>query len=210
MARFEKKKPPFWQDRFVALLPVILNYVAPAFRTLGPEARAEAIQEAVANAYVAYARLVERGREKLAFATVLARFAVAQVWAGRQVGGRLNIRDISSVYAQRRKQFKLERLDRYDPDEGCWREAVVEDRRTPVPDQVSFRIDFPAWLNSLPRRERKIAEALSKGERTTDLARRFGLSLARISQMRREFLESWNRFHGEEDEQERMDLLVAA
>lgn len=210
MARFEKKKPAFWQERFVALLPVILNYVAPAFRTLRPEARAEAIQEAVANAYVAYARLVERGREELAFATVLARFAVAQVWAGRQVGGRLNIRDISSVYAQRRKQFRLERLDRYDPEEQCWREAIVEDRRTPVPDQVSFRIDFPAWLNSLPRRERKIAEALSTGERTSDVARRFGLSLARISQMRREFLESWNRFHGEEDEQERMDLLVAA
>ena len=96
MARFEKQQSAIWQERFVALLPVILNYVAPVFRKLKPEAKAEAVQEAVANACVAYARLFERGRESLAFATVLARYAVSQVRAGRQVGGRLNIRDVSS------------------------------------------------------------------------------------------------------------------
>ena len=86
MARFEKKSN--WQERFVALLPVILRYVTPAFRMLEPEEKAEAIQEAVANCCVAYARLVERGRESLAFATVLARFAISQVRTGRRVGGR--------------------------------------------------------------------------------------------------------------------------
>ena len=72
MARFEKKHSACWQERFVALLPVILRYVAPAFRTLRPDAKAESIQEAVANCCVAYARLVEQGKESLAFATVLA------------------------------------------------------------------------------------------------------------------------------------------
>ena len=33
MARFEKKSR--WQERFVALLPVILRYVTPAFHKLG-------------------------------------------------------------------------------------------------------------------------------------------------------------------------------
>ena len=198
-ARFEKQQSPLWQDRFAALLPVVLKYVAPAFHKLRPEAKAEAVQEAVANACVAYSRLVERGKESLAFATVLARYAVAQVRAGRQVGGRLNIRDVSSDYAQYRKQFRLERLDRYDPKEGCWQEAVIEDYRTPVADQVSFRIDFPDWLKTLPRRERKIAEALADGHRTTDVAHRFGLSLGRISQLRRQFFTSWRRFHGEEE-----------
>jgi hypothetical protein len=63
MARFEKKKSKNWQQRFLALLPVILSYVRPAFREFGPEAKAEAVQEAVANCCVAYARLVEQGRE---------------------------------------------------------------------------------------------------------------------------------------------------
>ena len=37
MARFERKSN--WQQRFVALLPVILRYVAPAFRALSPDAK---------------------------------------------------------------------------------------------------------------------------------------------------------------------------
>lgn len=212
MARFEKKHSARWQERFVALLPVILRYVAPAFRQLGPEAKAEAIQEAVANCCVAYSRLVERGKESLAFATVLARYAVAQVQTGRRVGGQLNVKDVTSNYAQFRKQFSVSRLDRYDTVEGCWREAVVEDYRTPVADQASFRVDFPAWLQTLPPRDRKIARALAAGERTTDVARRFGLTLARVSQLRREFEKSWLAFHGEdaESERERMELLAAA
>jgi hypothetical protein len=210
MIRLDKKQTAPWHERFVALLPVIVNYVAPAFRKLRPEAKAEAVQEAVANACVAYARLVERGKENLAFATVLAKFAVAQVWSGRQVGGRLNIRDVSSVYAQWRKQFHVERLDRFDPEEGCWLEAVVEDHRTPVAEQVWFRIDFPAWLETLPRRKRRIAHALAEGHRTTDVARQFELSMARVSQLRRELFDSWQQFHGEADEIERMQLLAAA
>ena len=100
MAGFDKKSK--WQERFATLLPVILQYVTWAFRALGPEAKAEAIQEAVASCCVAYSRLAQQGRERHAFATVLARYAVAQVRVGRQVGGRLNIRDISSKYAQLR------------------------------------------------------------------------------------------------------------
>jgi len=208
MARFEKKSQ--WQERFVALLPVILRYVAPAFRTLNPDAKAEAVQECVANACVAYARLVERGKESLAFATVLARYAVAQVRTGRRVGGQLSVKDVTSDYAQCRKRFNVSRLDHFDPTEGCWREALVEDYRTPVADQACFRLDFPAWLRTLPPRERKIARALAEGGRTSDVARRFGVSLARISQLRREFERSWLAFHGEEAEREQMELLTAA
>jgi hypothetical protein len=211
MTRFAKKPSARWQDRFAILLPVILNYVAPAFRALRSEAKAEAVQEAVANACVAYARLVERGKESVAFATVLAKYAISQVRAGRHVGGRLNILDVASDYCQRRKQFSLQRLDRFDPVEGCWQEAVIQDHRTPVFDQVWFRIDFPAWLQTLPRRDRKIAEALAAGHRAINVARRFQLSLARVSQLRRKFHKSWLAFHGEDlAKSERMPLLTAA
>jgi DNA-directed RNA polymerase specialized sigma24 family protein len=210
MARFERKKSANWQQRFLALLPVIVNYVRPAFRELGPEAKAEAVQEAVANALVAYARLVEQGRESLAFATILAKFAVSQVRAGRQVGGRLNAQDISSQYCQQRKRIRLGRLDRFDPIEGIWQETIVEDHRTPILDQVCFRIDFPAWLDSLPPRDRKIAQSLAEGLSTTEVARRFGLTMGRVSQLRREFEKSWLAFQGEEEEKGRIELLTAA
>jgi len=208
MARFERKSP--WQERFVALLPVILRYVTPAFRKLGSEAKAEAIQEAVANCFVAYWRLVQQGREGLAFATVLARYAVAQIRTGRQVGGRLNIQDVSSGYSQYRKRFNVSRLDRFDPVEGCWKEVTLADDKWPILDQVAFRCDFPAWLKTLRPRDRNIARALAAGNRATDVARRFGVSLARISQLRRELERSWWAFHGEEAERKQRELLAAA
>jgi len=210
MTRRGNKLSAGWCGRFCTLIPSIVKYLTRAFYKLGIEAKEEAIQGALAGTFVAYARLVARGKESLAYPSVLARFAVAQVRSGRQVGGRLNIRDISSSYAQRQKNFVVERLDRFDTYEGCWRMALVEDRQAPVPDRVALLIDYPAWLNSLPRRERQIATLLARGHRTTDVAHRFRLSLARISQMRREFYASWLRFHGEAQEQERMDLIAAA
>jgi hypothetical protein len=206
MARLQKQQVARWQQMFVALLPTILNYVTPAFRKLKPEAQAEAVQEAVASSYVAFSRLVRQGRESLVYPTVLAGFAIKQVRAGRRVGGRLNVQDISSAYAQRKKDIKIERLDRFDSKKGFWQEVIVEDDRTPVLDQVSFRIDFPIWLDTLPPRDRQIAQSLAEGESTTDVARRFGLTLGRVSQLRRRFEKSWLAFIGE---QEQAELLAA-
>ena len=209
-ARFNRKQLAVWQQRFLTLLPVVVNYVAPAFRNLRPEARDEAVQEAVCNAYVAFHRLMSQGRETLVFPTVLARFAIRQVWAGRQVGTRLNIQDVSSPYAHRKKQIRLGRLDRFDPKENRWLEAVVEDHRTPVPEQASFRVDFPAWLRTLSRRDRKVAKCLAAGHSTGEVAQRFGFSSARVSQLRRELYESWQEFHGEAATDQQVQMLGAA
>ena len=143
---------------------------------------------------VAYVRLYERGKTEVAFASVLARYAIAQIRDGRRVGKRLNILDVSSEYAQARKQIVLERLDHYDRNEEGWVEAVVEDHHTPVADQVAFRLDFPHWLSTFTRRDRKIAELLAAGHNTGDVARRFHLSPGRISQKRREYAESGGSF----------------
>ena len=72
---------------------------------------------------------------------------------------------------------------------------MVEDDRTPVPDQVAFRLDFPAWLASLSERDREVAEEMAAGETTKDLARRFRISPARVSQLRTEFKDKWESFH---------------
>jgi hypothetical protein len=199
MARIEAQELVPWQQRFMVLLPTILNYVLPAFRRLRPEAKQEAVQEAIACTYLAYARLVERGKENLAFATILADHAIKQTRVGRQVGGHLNINDISSVYGQRRRQIRLARLDRFDAREGGWQEVIIEDEKTRIPDKVAFRCDFPAWLDTFSSRDREIAEALADGDCTAEVVKKFGLSLGRVSQLRRKFEKSWLEFHGEEE-----------
>ena len=60
------------------------------------------------------------------------------------------------------------------------------------------RIDFSDWLDSLKRRDRRVAEFLATGETTTVAARKFKVSAGRISQLRKELAQSWRRFVGEE------------
>ena len=117
----------------------------------------------------------------------------------RIVGGHLDIKDVLSPYCQAKKNVKVERIDHFDEEENQWQEAVVEDTRTAtVPDIVAFRCDFADWLKSLRRRDRRIAESLALGNRTTDVARRFKVCAGRVSQLRRELAKSWKEFVGDE------------
>jgi hypothetical protein len=43
----------------------------------------------------------------------------------------LRIGEVLSSYAQQKKQFVVERLDRFDRENDEWMEAVVEDPRAP-------------------------------------------------------------------------------
>jgi RNA polymerase sigma factor (sigma-70 family) len=192
-----RRAPAFCHDRFLELLPSIHQYARTTFRSLSPESREDAIQETIANAFVAYARLVEQGKESLAFATPLARYAVAQYKACRRVGARLNIRDISSEYCRRRKGLRLERLDRFDQQEGEWREIVVEDRSATPGEIAAMRLDSSAWLDSLSPRDRQLALILAAGESTSAVARLFRISLGRVSQLRAKLRTAWRRFQGE-------------
>ena len=91
----------------------------------------------------------------------------------------------------------VERLDRFDEPTGEWQELVVEDRHSTPADVAATRVDFRAWLESLPERTRRVAETLATGEATSHVARMFGCSASRISQLRRELYNAWRVFTGE-------------
>ena len=181
---------------FLAMLPAIRRAAQIAFRKLPLELRHDLIAEVVANSYVAFARLVERGQAERASASPLARYAIAQIRVGRRVGSRLRIGDALSTYAQFRKQFTVERLDHFSDEDGCWGEVLVEDRRATPADVAAWRIDFAEWLRRLTARLRRIALALAAGETTSAAARMFGVTPARISQIRELLKRSWDAFQG--------------
>ena len=156
------------------------------------------MQEVVCNALKAFVRLVQLKKTDIAYPTVLAKYGVAQVKDGRKVGGHLNVRDVSSQYCQHQKRINVERLDHFDEEENVWQEAVIVDTRmAPVPEIVSFRVDFAAWLKRLSHRNRRIAETLALGNRPGDVAKRFKVSAGRISQLRNELAKSWKTFVGD-------------
>ena len=67
-------------------------------------------------------------------------------------------------------------------------------------DQVQFRIDFPAWLKTLTGRERRMIRVMMRNERTKDVSKQFEISPGRVSQLRQEFKQGWERYCGDIEE----------
>jgi hypothetical protein len=183
------------------MLPTIIRYAKASFREFDPETREDLVQECVANCVVAFARLVERGKQSIAYPTVLAMYAVRQIKDGRRVGKRVASRDVYDEHGRIKHDIQLRHIGCPRDQHGGWKEQLVDNRRTPVADQAVFRIDFPDWLRTLSARDRRIVDDLAGGERTGIVAKKFGVSAARISQMRRQLKDSWELF-GEDDDAE--------
>jgi hypothetical protein len=79
------------------------------------------------------------------------------------------------------------RLDDFDPEQFVG-------RSTPIPEQVSFRQDVPAFMGTLNDRQRRMAVDLAGGMTTTEAAAKYDLSPGRISQFRREFKDLFDVF----------------
>jgi hypothetical protein len=185
-----------WNDRFLQLLPAIQEQAEYAFRRETVDVREELVQETIAAAYGMFVSLCHRGKMSLAYATPLASFAIRHVREGRRIGSRCNSRDITSPRVGA-KRVTIELLDRSNDRRSGWREVLVEDRTAGPAETAAARIDWAAWLRSLPRRRRTIACVLASGETTGAAARQFRISAARVSQLRTWFKESWERFNGE-------------
>jgi len=197
IAHARKLRVSTLHDKFLDMLPSIENQARVAFRGDAPELREELIAEVIANCFVAFVRLMDRGLDDVIYPTPLAQFAIRQTRAGRKVGTKLNVNDVSSEYAQRSKGFVVESLVRYNHRKQEWREILVEDKKAGPAETAASRVDFGDWLRSLPRRQRRIAETLATGETTKKTAGKHRVSAGRISQMRRELKEDWQAFHGE-------------
>ena len=73
-----------WHKKFEAMIPAIVKYARFAFRHVRGQDRQDLIQETIANAMVAFRRLVRRGKENVAHASVLAKYAIRQIRDGRR------------------------------------------------------------------------------------------------------------------------------
>jgi len=197
---------------FLALVPKIQTHAAIYFRGIRcPAKKADKIAETVALAWRWFLTLTEQGKNVSQFVMVFAFTVARSVKCGRRLAGMEPARDVMSERCQQRHNIKVESLPAstssphdhlYAQPHGQQRQDAFEERlrdntQTPVPDQVQFRIDFPAWLDTLTGRERRLIRAMARNERTTDLSKEFELSQGRISQLRQEFHQGWTKFVGD-------------
>jgi hypothetical protein len=201
------------QAAFLAILPRIERHGQIYFRHLRPHKKADAIQEMRALAWKWFLRLHQLGKDPTEFVTTFCTLLARAVNSGRRLAGMAKAKDAMNPATQRRHSFRVEPLPNstrtsherlYASPVGqalldAFEERLRDNTVTPVPEQVQFRLDFPAWLRTLTARERRLIRAMSRNERTLDLSKEFELSPARISQLRREFWLDWHRFLGDLD-----------
>jgi hypothetical protein len=190
------KLTPAWHQAFLEyLLPRVVTHARYRFRDLPAVELEEAVAEATATALVFFVRLVDRGRNPIAFALRIARIAVLRVKAGRLIGSRDRSRDPLSRFARQRHGFEVASLDDQSDQTGrSWQDVLTENRKVTPAETAASRIDFSAWLGGMTQRRRQIALSLAAGHQTVEVAREFHLSSGRVSQLRREFEASWNEF----------------
>jgi hypothetical protein len=162
--------------------------------------REDAIAEMVALSWLWFLRLAGKGKDATAFASALASYAARAVRAGRKLGGKDRAGDVLSPVAQVQHGFAVGSLPDHSSLSGNpLEEALTDNAKSPIPEQVAFRLDWPAWLATRSDRDRRIVADLMLGERTSAVAARHGLTAGRISQLRSQFHDDWMRFLGEED-----------
>ena len=166
------------------------------FRQISCDAhRQDCVCETIALCWLWHCRLVRKGRDPARFASAMARLAAKSVASGRRLCGQERATEASSRHCQWRRRFVAVSLSAENRLDGSvFDDTLADDTQTPVPDQVQFRCDFAKWRSRLSRLRLRILVALAQGHRTTDVAARFGISPGRVSQIRVELRDDWNRY----------------
>jgi hypothetical protein len=182
-----------------SILPRVVTHGRVYFRHLrSAELKEEYVAEMIALTWKWHLRLAERGKDAARFPTALATFAARAVRCGRRLAGMDRSKDVLSPLAQQRKGFAVGKLpDCSTLDGSPLHEALHDNTQSPVDEQVCFRIDFPSWRASRNERDRLVLDDLMLGERTLDVAGKYGLSPGRVSQLRRELHDDWELFCAE-------------
>jgi hypothetical protein len=209
--------PETLHDTFQSLLPKLETHAAIYFRHVRcPDKKADYIAECVALAWGWLTRLHERGKDVRQFAMVFVYLVARAVRNGRRLCGQERAKDVLSPRAQQRRNFRVESLpsstrrsfdDFYASVRGqqsvdSYEERLKDNSVTPPPDAAAFRIDWPAFLNTLSERDRELAHFLSLGHAASKAAEQFKLTPGRVTQLRQRWCREWRLCQGEDATQQ--------
>ena len=176
---------------FDVLLPKMLPYFRHYAKRYSRNKRIDrndVIQDLIGIALQIYTSAVRRGKE--VYYSPLVRWAIKRYRDGRRCRG-YNSTDIFSEHTQMLGRSKVHS---FHDEEGEDRHHFMEDRRVNVADTVQFKIDYEEWHQQHSERDQQIITDLSMGERTGDVAKKYGVSAGLISQYRKRYRNSWDNY----------------
>jgi hypothetical protein len=177
-------------SEFEARIDEIRGLAAPHFARMNPEARDEAMQNTLGLCWVFWLRLVKQGKadDEANFKSMIW-YAVKHTRMGRlpQGNGSRKAKCVLNYASRRLRGVNIEPINL----------NYYIGQSAPVPDAAAFRVDTPAFMNTLSERDRGIANDLAAGMMTKEVARKWGVTPGAISQFRTRFRKWWTEFHGE-------------
>ena len=115
--------------------------------------------------------------------------------SGRRLGDQKRTTKGLSPLAQQGRHFAVGKLPEGTTLSDDPASETVHDNTTSTPEEtLCFLRDFAAWLANLTERDRGIAKNRMAGKPTLDGADKYGVTPARIAQLRREFCQGWRAF----------------
>ena len=191
---------------FLKYLPAVATHASIKFRHLPEHDREEMIAEATAAAFVNVHPATRGGNGHRLKPSMVARFATLHAQDGRHVGGSADSKtDVMSYKAQRLRGFRVVGLPwdsqhvydcLKDPSSPVWREVLLDDKSTPVPDQAAFRVDWSDFLRQQHDRTRKTLAMLAQGHKQVEVAGRLGVTPAAVCQRVKRAEREWMNLQG--------------
>jgi hypothetical protein len=167
--------------RFEERFRELQNKARAYFRDYTPEARDEAVSNSLYLTWHNFMPLVECGKADDALLTSTFYYSCRATRSGRV------------MRAVKHSKFR-ELWSHMERDmRGLDLDSFVHERNS-VPDIVSFRLDTPAWLDSLTPAQRERALVLGQGTDTKEVARMFNVSAPAVSQWRKTLEASYRQF----------------
>jgi hypothetical protein len=170
-----------FEDRF----PEFQSKARAYFADYKPEARDEAVANSLFLTWHHFVALVRGGKADDGLLTSTFYFSCRQTRSGRMMKAvkASKFRDLWG-HAHRSGHAIVSGIDL---------DAYISERSA-IPDAVAFRIDTPAWLESLTDEQRRRAKDLSEGYSTQECAERWGVGSPAVSLYRRALLKSYENF----------------
>lgn len=194
---------------FLKIMPTVETHARIQFRHFNEVDREEAVAEAVASAYLGFTAAKRNGKAHRITPHSLAHFSVLQVRDGRHTGGSIDSKnDVMSRKSQRRHGFKVVGLPwdhqhvydcLRDPTSPVWKDLLVKDKSTPVPDQAAFRIDWSEFLRQQHGRTRTALTMAAEGYKQVDIADKLGVTPAAVCQRVKKAGREWRVMQGENE-----------
>ena len=193
-------------NTFLQMMPTIQTHASVQFRHLPPIEREEAVAETVAGAYCDFRSAIRRGKSDGVTASTLASFGALHVKDHRHVGtGREKATDPLHPRAQRLGGFRVLALPWDDVRLDClkesnpavWRLNLLHDRKTPVPDQAAFRLDWARFLSQQTDRTRIAMSLLAAGHKRYEVADQLGCTPSALCQRIAGVRRQWQSLQGE-------------